>query len=258
VVVPQRTAVTKLTMLSTVRGGRATERRSIIGIDQAAVLPVSPFGVVSSLRCITFRPVFVVGLTGGVGSGKSTAAGLLTLHGAFLIDADQVAREVVEPKSPGLAAIVDNFGSEFVTRGGELDRRKMADLVFSDDGSRAALNEIVHPLVREHIEADLEAIASSDADRIIVLMVPLLVEAGTYPSDAVIVVDCDPDIAIRRLVEQRGWSASEAEARMRAQVSRKERLLQADYVIDNSGPIEDLGHEVARAWDWILHRKATG
>jgi dephospho-CoA kinase len=202
---------------------------------------------------VRFRPVMIVGLTGGVGSGKSTVAGLLTLYGASLIDADQVAREVVAPKTPGLEAIATRFGAQYLNRAGELDRQALGKLVFSDAEALADLNAIVHPLVRRRIGELLEELRAQDVE-VAIVMVPLLVESGVYPTDAIIVVDCDPEVALARLVESRGWTHVEARSRMAAQASRDMRLAAADYVIDNSGERDALDDSVARAWDWICSR----
>jgi dephospho-CoA kinase len=197
-----------------------------------------------------------MGLTGGVGSGKSTVGGIFTLYGASLIDADLVAREVVAPKTPGLQAIVDRFGPEFVTRTGELDRSGLGKLVFADAGALADLNAIVHPLVRGRIGEMLDELDARGVD-LVILMIPLLVESGAYPTDATIVVDCDPEIALERLVESRGWSATEAQRRIASQATREQRLAAADYVIDNGGDRSALDDSVAVAWQWVQQRVAA-
>jgi dephospho-CoA kinase len=182
-------------------------------------------------------------------------AGLFTLYGASLIDADQVAREVVAPKTPGLAAIEERFGSSFVTRSGELDRPALGALVFSDKSALDDLNAIVHPLVRAEITTRLEMLRDEKPDQVVILMVPLLLESGAYPTDVIIVVDCDQEVALQRLTETRGWSDADARARMAAQFSREQRLAAADYVIDNSGPREAMDDLVADAWAWIQAQK---
>lgn len=199
----------------------------------------------------------IVGLTGGVGSGKSTVAGVFTLYGASLIDADLVAREVVAPKTPGLAAVIERFGAQYLTRSGELDRPALAKTVFSDKDALNDLNVIVHPLVREVIIGRLDQLRHEIPDGVVILMVPLLLESAAYPTDCVIVVDCDPEVAVARLVQTRGWTAVEAKARMSAQLSREQRLAAADYVIDNSGPKEAIDDEVARAWAWLTARRTN-
>jgi dephospho-CoA kinase len=196
----------------------------------------------------------IVGLTGGVGSGKSTVAGVFTLYGTSLIDADQVAREVVAPKTPGLDAVVERFGSQYLSRSGELDRTALAKTVFSDINALNDLNAIVHPLVRAAITDQLDKLRDETPDGVVILMVPLLLESGAYPTDCIIVVDCDPEVAVARLVRTRDWTIVEAKARMAAQFSREQRLAAADYVIDNSGTREDINEEVAKAWEWLTSR----
>lgn len=199
----------------------------------------------------------VIGLTGGIGSGKSTVGELLASHGAFLIDADVVAREVVGPKTPGLDAIVRRFGEQFLTPSGVINRRKLSELVFSDKKALSDLNAIVHPLVRASIEETMERIAVEAPQTIVVLMVPLLVESGTYPVDAIIVVDCEPDVALRRLTATRGLTEQQVRSRMAAQLTRQERNAHADFIINNSGAPEDLPAKVDAAWQWILERGSS-
>jgi dephospho-CoA kinase len=195
--------------------------------------------------------MLAVGLTGGIGSGKSTVARLLAGRGAVIVDADLLARQVVEPGSPGYQAVLDRFGPAVADADGSLDRRALAQLVFADPAALADLNAIVHPAVRAAIAdrlADLEG-----GDGIVVLDIPLLVESGrSYGAGAVIVVDCPPEVAVRRLVEQRGMDEADARRRMAAQIPRADRLAAADVVIDNSGSREDLAAEVARVWT-LLH-----
>jgi dephospho-CoA kinase len=180
---------------------------------------------------------------------------LFTLYGASLIDADLVAREVVAPKTPGLFAIEERFGSQYLTRSGELDRSALGKMVFSDKSALGDLNAIVHPLVREAITERLAKLQVEAPDGVVILMVPLLLESGAYPTDAIIVVDCDPDVALARLIETRGWTDAEARARMSAQFSREQRLTAADYVIDNSGELSAMDDLVAAAWSWIQARR---
>lgn len=190
-----------------------------------------------------------VGLTGGIGSGKSEVSRLFAEYGAVIVDADRIAREVVEPGTPGLAAVVAEFGAAVLTPDGHLDRPKLGALVFSDTERLAALNAIVHPLVGER-SAELERAAGEDA--VVVHDVPLLAENGLAPLyDHVIVVDAAPDTRLDRLVRLRGMDESEARARMEAQASRAERLAVADTVIDNDGPLEDLEPQVRRIWDQL-------
>jgi dephospho-CoA kinase len=190
-----------------------------------------------------------VGLTGGIGSGKSEVARRLAEHGAVLIDADVAAREVVEPGSPGLARIAAAFGDEVLRPDGSLNRERLGEIVFADPGLRGKLNAIVHPLVREWMQEAERAAVQTDGDAIVVHDVPLLAESrGKAGFDAVIVVDVPPDLQLERLVSQRGMAAEQASARMAAQASREQRLAVADIVIDNSGSLNDLDRRVAEVW----------
>ncbi|MFD9718339.1 dephospho-CoA kinase [Streptomyces sp. NPDC059076] len=195
-----------------------------------------------------------VGLTGGIGAGKSEVSRLLASYGAVLIDADRIAREVVEPGTPGLAAIVETFGPGVLGADGSLDRPKLGSIVFADPERLAALNAIVHPLVRARSQA-LEEAAAPDA--VVVHDVPLLTEnelAGLY--DLVIVVDASAETQLERLVRVRGMADSEARARMAAQATREERRAIADLVIDNDGPLEALEPQVRTVWAELKERAA--
>lgn len=184
-----------------------------------------------------------VGLTGGVASGKSAVAAKLASLGAVVIDADALARQVVEPGTPGLAAIKDTFGEGILLPDGSLDRPALGAIVFSDAAQRAKLNEIVHPLVREQAETLREAAAPG---ALVVEDIPLLVESGQADRfDAVIVVQAPHDERIRRMVQDRGWSRDDAEARMAAQATDEQRAAVADYLLDNSGSLEELEAQVA-------------
>ena len=190
-----------------------------------------------------------VGLTGGIGSGKSEVARRLAEHGAVLIDADLAAREVVVPGSPGLAQIAKVFGESVLRPDGSLNRERLGEIVFGDPGLRARLNAIVHPLVREWMQEAERAAVQADAEAIVVHDVPLLAESrGKAGFDAVIVVDVPPEVQLERLVSQRGMPAEQARARMAAQASREQRLAVADIVIDNSGSLGDLDRRVAEVW----------
>ncbi|MEA4942990.1 MAG: dephospho-CoA kinase [Propionicimonas sp.] len=187
-----------------------------------------------------------IGLTGGIGSGKSAVAELLAGHGAVIIDADLLAREAVAPGSPGLAAVVDAFGPGVLAPDGGLDRPSLGRLVFADADARAQLNGIVHPQVRR-LAAEREAALSPSA--VAVHVIPLLVETGQQGSfDLVVVVDVDEATQLRRIVTRDGLPESEARARIQAQASRAERLASADAVIDNNGPWNRLVPQVARLW----------
>ncbi|NUK05035.1 dephospho-CoA kinase [Streptomyces lunaelactis] len=197
-----------------------------------------------------------VGLTGGIGAGKSEVSRLLESYGAVLVDADKIAREVVEPGTPGLAAVVEAFGPEILNPDGTLDRPKLGSIVFSDPERLATLNTIVHPLVGAR-SMELEGMAGPDA--VVIHDVPLLAEnklAGLY--DLVVVVDASPETQLDRLVRLRGMAESEARARMAAQATREQRRAIADLVIDNNGPLEDLEPQVRKVWAELTQRAATG
>ena len=188
-----------------------------------------------------------VGLTGGIASGKSTVSAMLRELGAVVIDADQLARDVVAVGTPGLAAVVDAFGEGVLTADGVLDRPAVARIVFNDDDARRRLEGIIHPQVFEKV-AELEAEAPEDA--VVVHDIPLLAESGRADSfDAVIVVDAPPELQLSRMVQDRGWTEDEARARMEAQASREDRLGIASYVIENSGSIEALRAQVEAVYE---------
>jgi dephospho-CoA kinase len=195
--------------------------------------------------------VLAVGLTGGIGSGKSAVADLLVSRGAVLIDADQVARDVVTPDGPAYQPLIDRFGPGIVAADGTIDRPALAAVAFSDDAARADLNSITHPAIGVAMIGALEAQAGTD--HIVVLAIPLLtaLHRETMKLDQVVVVDCPTDVALERLLSQRRMDRADAEARIRAQISREERLKEADFVVDNSGDRSALEAEVARLWDWL-------
>ncbi|MFJ3668523.1 dephospho-CoA kinase [Streptomyces sp. NPDC090106] len=196
-----------------------------------------------------------VGLTGGIGAGKSEVSRLLVECGAVLIDADRIAREVVEPGTPGLAAVVDAFGTDVLTEQGTLDRPRLGSIVFADPERLAVLNAIVHPLVGARSRA-LESAAAEDA--VVVHDVPLLAENGLAPLyDLVIVVDASPGTQLDRLVRLRGMTEEDARARMAAQATREKRLEIADVVVDNDVPLEQLRRRVREVWT-LLTRRAAG
>ncbi|ATL82151.1 dephospho-CoA kinase [Streptomyces samsunensis] len=195
-----------------------------------------------------------LGLTGGIGAGKSEVSRILTSLGAVLIDSDRIAREVVEPGTPGLAAVVAEFGPEVLTGEGRLDRPRLGAIVFNDPERLSALNAIVHPLVRDR-SAELQSAAAPDA--VVVHDVPLLAENNLAPLyDLVMVVDATPETQLDRLVRLRGMAEDEARARMAAQATRAERLAIADVVIDNNGPIEALEPQVGKVWADLVRRAA--
>ncbi|MYY08402.1 dephospho-CoA kinase [Streptomyces sp. SID4919] len=196
--------------------------------------------------------MLTVGLTGGIGAGKSEVSRLLVEHGAVLVDADRIAREVVEPGTPGLAAIVDAFGEQVLAEDGSLDRPALGAIVFADADRLAVLNGIVHPLVGVR-SAELKAAAPDDA--VVVQDVPLLTENGLQDRyDLVIVVDTSPATQLDRLVRLRGMTEADARARMAAQATRAQRLAIADIVIDNDVPRSELSARVAEVWAELLRR----
>lgn len=192
-----------------------------------------------------------IGLTGGIASGKSTVSAMLRELGAVVIDADQLAREVVAKGTPGLAAVVEEFGPGLLTADGDLDRAAMGDLVFSDESARKRLEAIVHPLVFERI-VDLETRAPEGA--VIVHDIPLLAESGRAAApdrggfDAVIVVDAPRDVQVARMVRDRGWTEAEALSRIAAQATAEDRRAIATYLVDNTGSVEDLRAEVEKIY----------
>jgi dephospho-CoA kinase len=192
-----------------------------------------------------------IGLTGGIASGKSTVSAMLRELGAVVIDADQLAREVVAKGTPGLAAVVEEFGPGLLTPDGDLDRAAMGDLVFSDESARKRLEAIVHPLVFERI-VDLETHAPEGS--VIVHDIPLLAESGRAAApdrggfDAVIVVDAPQDVQVARMVRDRGWTEAEALSRIAAQATAEDRRAIATYLVDNTGSLEDLRAEVEKIY----------
>nr|WP_202897639.1 dephospho-CoA kinase [Actinopolymorpha pittospori] len=193
-----------------------------------------------------------VGLTGGIGSGKSEVARRLASYGAMIIDADRLAREVVEPGTDGLAAVVDAFGEEVVAADGSLDRPALGRIVFGDEAARRRLEAIIHPRVRARAAELEKAAAAADPDVIVVHDIPLLVETGQAAGfDAVVVVDVPEEVQIDRLTRVRGISPEDARARVAAQVSRAERRSAATVVLDNSGALTALDAQVKRLWEWL-------
>jgi len=198
--------------------------------------------------------MLTVGLTGGIGSGKSSVARLLALRGAVVIDADVIARDIVQPGEPTLQRVVERFGAEILLPDGHLNRGALAAVVFNDSDALADLNAIMHPVIAQR-SRELER--QAPAGSVIVHDSPLLVEQGLdHAYDVVVVVDCPDDVRLDRLVNQRGMAADDARARMAAQASRDERLAVADYVIDNSGRERDLEPLVDAVWS-ELHLAAS-
>jgi dephospho-CoA kinase len=188
-----------------------------------------------------------IAVTGGVGSGKSEVARLLAARGATVVDADAIAREVVAPGTPGLRAVLEEFGPDVAAQDGSLDRARLAALVFSDDAARRRLEAIVHPLVAARAQELLDAVP---VDEVAVYDVPLLVERGlAHGFDTVVVVDVPVETQIERLVRGRGMTEADARARLAAQASRAERLALADIVLDNSGTRADLVVRVDELWE---------
>ncbi|MFJ9561816.1 dephospho-CoA kinase [Streptomyces fuscichromogenes] len=198
-----------------------------------------------------------VGLTGGIGAGKSEVSRLLVGHGAVLIDADRIAREVVAPGTPGLAAVAEAFGPQVLAADGSLDRPKLGSIVFADPERLAVLNSIVHPLVGAR-SRELEGTAAADA--VVVHDVPLLAENGLAQLyDLVVVVDVAPETQLDRLTRLRGMTEQDARARMAAQATREKRLGIADIVIDNDVPLEALRRRVGEVWaDLVRRAQASG
>ncbi|CAN5683940.1 hypothetical protein BH24ACT5_BH24ACT5_27910 [soil metagenome] len=193
--------------------------------------------------------MIVCGLTGGIGSGKSTVSALLAERGAVIVDADAIVRELQQPGMPLLDVLAERFGSAIVDVDGVLDRSALAAVAFVDAESVADLNAIVHPAVHTEINRRLADHAATDA--VVVLDIPLLEERGRYGMQAVVVVDADPVVAVARLVEQRGMDRTDAERRFAAQLSRKDRRALADRVIDNSGDRDALDSQVDEVWAWM-------
>ncbi len=197
--------------------------------------------------------MILIGLTGGIGSGKSEVARLLSALGAEVIDADQIVRELQQPGAEVYHAMIKMLGQEIVSPDKSLDRGKIASQVFADESLLKKLNELIHPIVRRVMNERVESFRNTD--KVVVLDIPLLVENPRPGLDGVLVVDLDTQIAIQRLVEQRQMKLEDAQARVAKQATREQRRAIAGHVIDNSGDRQALKTSVDRAWTWIRSLK---
>lgn len=198
--------------------------------------------------------MLLLGLTGGIGSGKSTVSAELARRGAVVIDADLVVRELQAPGGAVLDAMVDHFGDRILQADGTLDRQAVADIVFNDAEELKALNAIVHPRTGAEIDRRIEA--ERGTDHVVILDVPLLVESEAYETEGIIVVDTDPEIAVSRLVEFRGFRAEDAWARIKLQATREQRLAKAAFVVPNDGTPEELAAHIDACWEWIASKRS--
>jgi dephospho-CoA kinase len=193
--------------------------------------------------------MILVGLTGGIGSGKSTVSAGLAKRGAVIIDADAITREVQAPGAPLLERLAERFGADVITAEGALDRPRLAGLVFEDPEALKDLNRLVHPAVGE--EMNRRILAEKGTENVVVLDIPLLTENPREGLAATIVVDVPVEVQLERLVAFRGFEAADAQARIARQATREQRLARADLVIDNSGTVADLEPQLDAAWDWL-------
>jgi dephospho-CoA kinase len=198
--------------------------------------------------------LFLVALTGGIASGKTTVGRMLVDKGAFLVESDALARKVVEKGSEAYREIVEHFGESILDPQENIDRAKLGAVVFNDPSEREFLNRVTHPRILQLMASEIERIRVETGDRaIVVLDIPLLVEAGVAGAfDFTLVVDASPETQEERLVRDRGLSREDARARIASQASREERLRVADFVVRNEGSLVDLEREVERAWEAIL------
>lgn len=200
--------------------------------------------------------MLLVGLTGGIGSGKSTVARLLEKRGAVVFDADLLAREAVEPGTPGHAAVIERFGADVLAPGGELDREALASIVFADPSARRDLEEIVHPEVRRLFADGSEAYR--DTDRVVVFSAPLLVETGMHTAfEILVVVSATVATQIERLMRQRGMSEASIRARIEAQAPLEDKAAVADFLVDNEGTLDELESQVDRLWNDLSARSVA-
>lgn len=193
--------------------------------------------------------MILVGLTGGIGSGKSTVSAALAARGAVVVDADAIVREVQQPGSPVLQQMAERFGSQVIAADGSLDRAAVAAVVFADPDALKALNEIVHPAVAREMNARVMAEVAND--RVVVMDIPLLAENPREGLQGNIVVDVSEETQVRRLVDFRGFDEADARARIAKQATREQRLAIADFVVDNSGDIADLAPQIDALWEWM-------
>ena len=193
--------------------------------------------------------MILVGLTGGIGSGKSTVSALLAERGAVIIDADAITREVQLPGSPVVKELADRFGAEILAADGSLERQALANIVFADPEALKALNAIVHPAVGREMNRRL--IEQRTTDHVVILDIPLLTENPREGLQGRIVVDVPVETQVRRLVAHRGFDEADARARIARQATREDRLAGADFVVDNSGTPDDLSPQIDRLWEWL-------
>lgn len=194
--------------------------------------------------------MILLGLTGGIGSGKSTVSNLLAARGAVIIDADAITRELQAPGAPLLGVIAERFGDGVIAADGSLDRAALASIVFADADALGDLNKIVHPAVAKEMDRRLSE--QRDTDNVVVLDIPLLAENPRKGLSGVVVVDVPVDVAVERLVGQRGMDEADARARISKQASREDRLKIADVVVDNSGDLTELERRIDEVWAWAL------
>lgn len=194
--------------------------------------------------------MILIGLTGGIGSGKSTVSSLLASHGAVIIDADAITRQLQQPGQPLLRELADRFGQDILTPEGELNRPALAAVAFGDPEALKDLNKIVHPAVAKEMDRQMNEVR--DTDKVVVLDIPLLAENPRKGLCGVIVVDVPVDLAVHRLVTFRSMSEADARVRIEKQASREKRLEIADQVIDNSGDLETLAQRVNEVWQWAI------
>lgn len=200
--------------------------------------------------------MLLVGLTGGIGSGKSTVARMLEQRGAVVFDADVLARAVVEPGTPGHAAVIERFGANVLAPGGELDREALASIVFADPAARRDLEAIVHPDVRRLLAEGCDAFR--DTDRVIVFSAPLLVETGMHTAfDVLVVISTPVETQVERLLHDRGMAEEQVLARIAAQAPLEEKAAAADVIVDNDGTLEELEGQVDRLWAGLQERATS-